>query len=44
MLSFPAAIKVYLCPSADGRCSFDGRSMLAEPAIQCNPFSASYQK
>jgi Transposase and inactivated derivatives len=40
MLSFPAAIKVYLCTvPCDMRRSFDGLSMLAEHVIQCNPFS-----
>jgi transposase len=40
MLSFPAAIKVYLCTMpCDIRRSFDGLSMLAEHVIQCNPFS-----
>ena len=40
MLSFPAAIKVYLCTVAcDMRCSFDGLSMMAEHVIHCNPFS-----
>ena len=40
MLSFPAAIKVYLCtvPCAMRR-SFDGLSMMAEHVIHCNPFS-----
>jgi transposase len=39
-LSFPAAIKVYLCTvPCDMRRSFDGLSMLAEHVIQCNPFS-----
>ena len=39
MLSFPAAIKVYLCTvPCDMRRSFDGLSMLAEHLIQCNPF------
>ena len=32
MLSFPAAINVYLCTvPCDMRCSFDGLSMMAEP-------------
>jgi len=40
MLSFPAAIKVYLCTvPCDMRRSFDGLSMMAEHLIQCNPFS-----
>ena len=40
MLSFPAAIKVYLCTvPCDMRRSFDGLSMLPEHVIQCNPFS-----
>jgi hypothetical protein len=26
------------------RCSFDGLSMLAEPVIQCNPFSSLLSK
>ena len=40
MLSFPAAIKVYLCTVAcDMRRSFDGLQMMAEHVIQCNPFS-----
>ena len=40
MLSFPAAIKVYLCTvPCDMRRSFDGLSMLAEHVIGCNPFS-----
>jgi len=40
MLSFPAAIKVYLCTVAcDMRRSFDGLSMMAEHIIGCNPFS-----
>ena len=40
MLSFPAAIKVYLCTVAcDMRRSFDGLSMMAEHVIGCNPFS-----
>jgi hypothetical protein len=45
MLSFRAAIKVYLCPVAgDMRRSFDGLSMLAEHVIQCNPFSGLLSK
>ena len=40
MLSFPAAIKVYLCTvPCDMRRSFDGLSMMAEHVICCNPFS-----
>ena len=40
MLSFPAAITVYLCKVAyDMRRSFDGLSMMAEHIIRCNPFS-----
>jgi transposase len=40
MLSFPAAIKVYLCTvPCDMRRSFDGLSMMAEHLIPCNPFS-----
>jgi len=40
MLSFPAAIKVYLCTvPCDMRRSFDGLSMMAEHVIHCNPFS-----
>jgi transposase len=40
MLSFPAAIKVYLCTVAcDMRRSFDGLSMMAEHIIRCNPFA-----
>ena len=40
MLSFPAAIKVYLCTvPCDMRRSFDGLSMMAEHVIGCNPFS-----
>ena len=40
MLSFPAAIKVFLCTVAcDMRRSFDGLSMMAEHIIRCNPFS-----
>jgi transposase len=40
MLSFPAAIKVYLCAvPCDMRRSFDGLSMMAEHLIQCDPFS-----
>jgi len=40
MLSFPAAIKVYLGTVAcDMRRSFDGLSMMAEHVIRCNPFS-----
>jgi transposase len=40
MLSFPAAIKVYLCTvPCDMRRSFDGLSLLAEHVVQCNPVS-----
>src|ERR1700730_13146808 len=40
MLSFPAAVKVYLCTVAcDMRRSFYGLSMMAEHVIRCNPFS-----
>jgi len=40
MLSFPVAIKVYLCTvPCDMRRSFDGLSMMAEHVIRCNPFS-----
>jgi transposase len=40
MLSFPAAIKVYLCTVAcDMRRSFEGLSMMAEHVIRWNPFS-----
>ncbi len=40
MLSFPAAIKVYLgTVPCHMRRSFDGLSMMAEHLIQCNPFS-----
>ena len=40
MLSFPAAIKVYLCTvPCDMRRSFDGLSMMAEHIIRCSPFS-----
>ena len=40
MLSFPAAIKVYLCTvPCDMRRSFDGLSMMAEHVIRCNPLS-----
>jgi transposase len=38
VLSFPAAVKVYLCTVAcDMRRSFDGLAMMAEHVIQCNP-------
>jgi transposase len=38
MLSFPAAIKVYLCTiPRDMRRSFDGLSMMAEHVVGCNP-------
>lgn len=40
MLSFPAAIKVYLCTVAcDMRRSFDGLSMMAEHIIRCDPYA-----
>ena len=40
MLSFPAAIRVYLCTvPCDMRRSFDGLSMMAEHIIRCNPFA-----
>ena len=40
MLSFPAAIKVYLCTvPCDMRRSFNGLSMMAEPVIGCNPYA-----
>jgi len=40
VLSFPAALKVYLCTvPCDMRRSFDGLSMLAEHHVQCNPLS-----
>lgn len=40
MLSFPAAVKVYLCTVAcDMRRSFDGLSMLAEHLIRCDPYA-----
>lgn len=40
MLSFPAAIQVFLCTQpCDMRRSFDGLSMMAEHIIRCNPFS-----
>jgi transposase len=40
MLSFPAAIHVFLCTRpCDMRRSFDGLSMMAEHIIRCNPFS-----
>ena len=39
MLSFPAAIQVFLCTvPCDMRRSFDGLSMMAEHVIGCNPF------
>jgi hypothetical protein len=42
MLSFPAAIKFYLCTvPCDMRRSFDGLSMMAEHVIRCNPFSVA---
>lgn len=40
MLSFPAAIKVFLCTvPCDMRRSFDGLSMMAEHIIRESPFS-----
>jgi len=40
MLSFPAAIQVFLCTQpCDMRRSFDGLSMMTEHIIRCNPFS-----
>jgi len=40
MLSFPAAIQVFLCMRpCDMRRSFDGLSMMAEHIIGCNPLS-----
>jgi len=40
MLSFPAAVKVYLCTvPCDMRRAFDGLSRMAEHVIQGNPFS-----
>ncbi|MBZ5496027.1 MAG: IS66 family insertion sequence element accessory protein TnpB [Acidobacteriia bacterium] len=40
MLSFPAAIKVYLCTvPCDMRRLFDGLSMMAERIIRCNPLA-----
>jgi transposase len=40
MLSFPAAIKVYLCTvPCDMRRSFDGLSMMAEHVMGCNPYA-----
>ena len=40
MLSFSAAIKVYLCTVAcDMRRSFDGLSMMAEHIIGCDPYA-----
>lgn len=40
MLSFPAAIKVFLCTvRCDMHCSFDGLSMMVKQVIHCNPFS-----
>jgi transposase len=40
VLSFPAAVKVYLCTVAcDMRRSFDGLSMRAEYVIRCNPYA-----
>jgi transposase len=41
MLSFPAAIRVYLCTiPCDMRRSFDGLSMMAEHVIGGNPYAA----
>ena len=40
MLSFPAAIRVYLCTvPCDMRRSFDGLSMMAEHIVRANPLS-----
>lgn len=40
MLSFPAAIRVYLCTiPCDMRRSLDGLSMMAEHVIGCNPYA-----
>ncbi len=40
MLSFPAAIRVYLCTRpCDMRRSFDGLSMMDEHVVRCDPFS-----
>jgi transposase len=40
MLSFPAAINVYLCTvPCDMRRSFDGLSMMAEHVIGCKPYA-----
>ena len=40
MLTFPAAIRVYLCTvPCDMRRSFDGLSMMAEHIVRCNPFA-----
>jgi len=40
MLSFPAAIKVFLCTvPCDMRRSFDGLSMMAEHIVRANPLS-----
>jgi transposase len=40
MLSFPAAIKVFLCTvPCDMRRSFDGLSMMAQYIIRCDPLS-----
>jgi transposase len=40
VLSFPAAVKVYLCTVAcDMRRSFDGLSMMAEHLIRCDPYA-----
>jgi transposase len=40
MLSFPAAIQVFLCTvPCDMRRSFDGLSMMAEHIVRANPLS-----
>lgn len=40
MLTFPAAIRVYLCTvPCDMHRSFDGLSMMTEHIIRCSPFS-----
>jgi len=40
MLSFPAAIQVFLCTQpCDIRRSFDGLWLMVEHIIRCNPFS-----
>jgi len=39
MLSFPAAIQMFLCTQpCDMRRSFDGLSLMVEHIIRCNPF------